>query len=171
MAESTLFNSYTGDINLYITNLEDKINYDSSEPEFVQLYRRAQLHLAQGFFEDSLACLEKAMLGIRPHRSDFVWESLYISIGGLLASNLDYFGKCEEAEAVYDELLAENPKGDYICDYAIFVHKRKKDIDKAERYRLQVIDLHIFSFLNQMIKEHILLVHGIFNYVASTNEP
>lgn len=120
------------DIKLYETQFENRIN-NELEPKYVQNYQLAQLYLVQGLFEKSLSCLEDAMNEIRSHRSEFVWGQLFLSIGGLLASHLDYFGKCNEAEAIYRELLGENPEGDYICDYAIFLHKRKKDYDMAQR--------------------------------------
>jgi hypothetical protein len=62
----------------------------------------------------------------------YIYIYIYIYIGALLAGTLDYFGKQEEAEGLYLELLDMNPKGDYICDYAIFLHRRKRDYDKAE---------------------------------------
>lgn len=119
------------DIELYVTRFESRISCDT-EPKYVRNYQRAQLYLAQGLFEKSLSCLEDAMREIRSHRSEYVWRQLFLSIGGLLASHLDYFGKYDEAEAIYGELLNENPDGDYICDYAIFLHKRKKDYDMAQ---------------------------------------
>lgn len=120
------------DIDLYVTQLENRIDCDSSEPEYVQNYKRAQLYLAQGLFEKSLPCLEDAMKEIRPHRLEYTWGRLFQSIGGLLASLLDHFGRYDEAEAIYSEILAENPDGDCICDYAIFLHKSKKDYEMAQ---------------------------------------
>jgi tetratricopeptide (TPR) repeat protein len=119
------------DIELYVTRFENRINCQS-EPKYVQNYQRAQLYLTQGLFEKSLSCLEDAMREIRSHRSEYTWGQLFQSIGGLLASHLDYFGKYDEAEVIYSELLNENPEGDYICDYAIFLHKRRKDYEKAQ---------------------------------------
>lgn len=55
-----------------------------------------------------------------------------IFTGALLAGTLDYFGKHEEAERLYIEILEINPTGDYICDYAIFLHRRKRNYDQAE---------------------------------------
>jgi hypothetical protein len=53
-------------------------------------------------------------------------------VGALLAGTLDYFGKHEEAESLCIELLEANPSGDYFCDYAIFLHRRKRDYEQAE---------------------------------------
>jgi tetratricopeptide (TPR) repeat protein len=119
------------DLELYVKRFENRINCES-EPKYVQNYQLAQLYLSQGLFEKSLSCLEDAMREIRVHRLEYTWGQLFLSIGGLLASHLDYFGKYDEAEVIYCELLNENPDGDYICDYAIFLHKRKKDYEKAQ---------------------------------------
>jgi hypothetical protein len=79
---------------------------------------------------------------------------MFLSIGSLLASNLDYFGKYDEAETLYQELLLCDPEGDYICDYAIFLHKRKKDFDKAQRSHLGNSNLKTMT-LKPLFSAHI----------------
>lgn len=117
----------------FIAKIEERTDNDTSEPAFVRHYRKAQLLISQGLFEDSLPCLQEAMDTIRPHRTDFVWERTYVAIGGLLASTLDYFGQYDHSEAIYKELFLANVNGEYLSGYAIFLHKRKKDFDEAER--------------------------------------
>ena len=121
-----------GDIATYATKIKEKIESDVSEPAFVRNYRKAQLLIAQGLFKDSLPCLQEAMEGIRPQRTDFVWERTFVAIGGHLANVLDYFGQYDDAEAVYNELLPTGVNGEYISGYAIFLHKRRKDFDNAQ---------------------------------------
>ena len=120
------------DIATYVTEIELKIENDTSEPAFVRHYRKAQLLIAQGLFNDSLPLLQDAMKAIRPRRTDFTWERTYIAIGGLLANILDYFGEYDDAEAVYNELLLTGVNGEHIGGYAIFLHKRRKDFDEAQ---------------------------------------
>lgn len=117
----------------FIAKIEERTDNNTSEPVFVRHYCKAQLLTAQGLFEDSLPCLKEAMDNIRPHRTDYVWERTYVAIGGLLANTLDYFGQYDESEAVYKELLLTNVNGEYISGYAIFLHKRKRDFDEAQR--------------------------------------
>lgn len=119
-------------ISLYISTLEEKITNSTSDPEYVKDYRRAQLYQLQGLFADSLTCLERAMTDVRPFKYDFIWEGTFLSIGSLFASNLNYFDKLDEAEDVYSELLRSHPDGDFLCDYALFLHKRRRDFNKAE---------------------------------------
>ena len=117
----------------FIARIEERTDNDTSLPAFVRHYRKAQLLTAQGLFQDSLPCLQEAMDTIRPHRTDFLWERTYVAIGGLLANTLDYFGQYDDSEAIYNELLLSNVNGEYISGYAIFLHKRKKDFDEAQR--------------------------------------
>ena len=130
--------SDTEDITLYISALEERITENNSDPEYVKDYRRAQLYQVQGLFAESLICLERAMTDARPFKYDFIWERTFLSIGTLFASNLDYFDKLDEAEDVYSELLRSHPDGDFLCDYAIFLHKRRRDYNKAEMLVLEV---------------------------------
>lgn len=121
------------DYQLHITTLEDQIDHNTSDSEYVKDYRKSQLLQAQGLFEASLLCLQKAYAGVKPHRSEFLWRGLYFSIASLLASTYDYFSKFKETEDLYIELIQENPEGVYIGDYAIFLHRRKRDFDQAQR--------------------------------------
>eukprot|EP00596_Hydrurales_sp_CCMP1899_P006889 CAMPEP_0119044564 /NCGR_PEP_ID=MMETSP1177-20130426/32438_1 /TAXON_ID=2985 /ORGANISM="Ochromonas sp, Strain CCMP1899" /LENGTH=398 /DNA_ID=CAMNT_0007014829 /DNA_START=191 /DNA_END=1384 /DNA_ORIENTATION=- len=129
------------DIDSHVKTIDDGISHQK-EPEYVKNYRKAQLLQAQGMFELSLVHLQEAMVGVKPFKSEYVWERLYLSVGALLAGTLDYFGKHEEAEGLYIELLDTNPTGDYICDYAIFLHRRKRDYDKAEIFFIKALALH-----------------------------
>ena len=120
------------EIATYVPKIEWNIENDTSEPAFLRHYRKAQLLIAQGLFYDSLPLLHEAMVGIRPKRTEFIWERTYVSIGGLLANVLDYSGQFDEAEAVYAELLLTSVNGEYISGYAIFMHKRRKNFDEAQ---------------------------------------
>lgn len=114
----------------HINFLEKSIN-SLEEPSYVIDYRKAQLFQAQGCFEESLVCLQRAITDIEPFKSEFLWKTLYQSIGSLLANTLDYYGKYEEAESLYIKLIEKNPFGDYVADYAIFLHRRKKNYVEA----------------------------------------
>lgn len=126
--------SGAGDIKVYVRELEDRISNDTSLPQYIKDYRYAQLHQAQGYFLDSLHCLEKAIIGVRPFKSDFIWSGSFVSIASLLASNYDYVGRFDEAEALYSELVLCDPDGDHICDFAVFLQKRRKDFNHSQMY-------------------------------------
>ena len=56
----------------FIAKIEGRSDNDISEPAFVRDYRKAQLLIAQGLFQDSLPYLQEAMDTIRPQRADFL---------------------------------------------------------------------------------------------------
>ena len=86
--------------------------------------------------------LEDAYAAAAPHKSDVTVERLYRSIGQLLANTLDYLGNYARAEVVYQEQLRDDPDGGCVCDYAVFLHRRKRAYDQAETYFVKALALY-----------------------------
>jgi tetratricopeptide (TPR) repeat protein len=115
---------------------------DELDVQHYKDYRRAQILQIQGFFQESLPFLHSSFDALKKTRSDFTVERLYYSVGSLYASTLDHLGKYNEAEVVYKQLLTDNPSGDYICDYAVFLHRRKRDYQQAEAFFSKALELY-----------------------------
>ena len=62
-----------------------------------------------------------------------IWKSMYCSIGAKYASILDYQGKIDEANIIFEDIISVDPKGVHIGDYALFLHRRKRQFDQAEK--------------------------------------
>jgi len=52
---------------------------------------------------------------------------------------LDYLSKYDKAEEVYTEILQLDPLGYYIGEFAIFLHRRKRDFDQAQSFYLKAL--------------------------------
>jgi len=105
----------------------------SSLPEFQALAQQAQLLTAVGKYSESIPIFERAMKDLRTVKDNFIWQGLYSRTGGLFASALDYVGQVERAEQIYQEVIREDPDGFFIGDYAVFLHRRKKDYFLAQK--------------------------------------
>jgi hypothetical protein len=46
---------------------------------------------------------------------------------------------------MFEELMEFNPAGEHLIEYAIFMHRRKKDMSKAETY---MIDYNLILFID-----------------------
>ena len=115
---------------------------DEGLPSYFVLYQRAQLFQSQGLFLESLPVLVQAHEAVLHQKTEFVAEHLYYSISHLLANTLDYLGEHTKAEVIYLDLIHDNPQGNHICDYAVFLHRRKRDYDQAETYFRQALELY-----------------------------
>ena len=133
----------TNSVEDYCSTLEREIEEnDDGLPSYYVMYQRAQLLQSQGLFLESLPVLVQAHEAVLHQKADFVAERLYYSISHLLANTLDYLGEHTKAEVIYLELIHDDPKGNHLCDYAVFLHRRKRDFDQAESYFRQALELY-----------------------------
>ena len=107
----------------------------------------AKLLLSQGRNSDALPLLQDATDEARRLRAEggeeakFLWTGFLCDVGALLASTLDYSNDEAAAERIYIELLSLQPNGAFIGDWAIFLHRKKKDHAQAEAFYLRSIEL------------------------------
>lgn len=114
------------------------------EPEFQKKYEYAQLLVCIGSHLDSLIYFHEAfeeMKALSEDESPF-WETVRNSCGAQYANTLDYLGQIEQAESVYKQLMAVDPTGIHIGDYALFLHRRVKDFDKAQSFYTKALQLY-----------------------------
>lgn len=111
-------------------------------PDFHSLYRDAQFKIAMGYYEEAIPVLTQAfsIMASQSLKDSFEWKGIYFSIGGLLATSLDYLGKVDLAEEVFNSIIKDDPIGNHICDYAVFLHRRKRDYEKANSFYLKAIE-------------------------------
>ena len=106
-----------------------------------------RLLLAQGLAGEALPHLRSATDLARSQcsaspESKFRWTGFLCEVGAELASTLDYLGDVEGAEGMYNELLSLRPNGVFLGDYAIFLHRRKRDFAQAEAFYVRALQLH-----------------------------
>lgn len=125
------------------TQIETRAAQDEDEtPEFYAEYMRAQLLCSCGMYREALPHLESGWSESKSFRDDFVWESICVNLGSLLASTLDYLGEVEKAQTVYEDLLRTNPTGPFIGEYAVFLHRRKRNFEMAESFYIKALEVY-----------------------------
>jgi hypothetical protein len=95
-------------------------------------YDHAQLLVCIGKHTDSLPYFADAQKYLYATRTDPVWKRLFCSVCTNHAMTLDYIGQYDKAAEVYKTVMAEDPTGVHIGDYALFLHRRKRDFDQAQ---------------------------------------
>ncbi len=99
----------------------------------------AQYLSSVGLYEESLIYYEKSYEVLNKLKTEFTWQGLFCRMAVQYASVLDYLDKWEDAEKVYNSVLEIGPSSAMLGDYAVFLHKRRRDYDIAERYYSQSI--------------------------------
>ena len=120
---------------------------DSTEAILMSKAYQGRLLMAQGKWTEALPCLHLAVEGARglcnsSAENKFLWTGFLCEVGAELASTLDYLGDVNGAEAMYNELLSSRPSGTFLGDYAIFLHRRKRDFAQAEAFYVRALQLH-----------------------------
>lgn len=111
----------------------------NDEPDHLKAYFRAQILISSGNYIDAVKILIEAF-GVMNHLKDqYSWQGIYYSVGGLLATSLDYIGMVDKAGEIFDEIIGSNPNGCHVCDYAVYLHRRRKDYDKAQSFYLKAL--------------------------------
>lgn len=101
------------------------------EPIFYKEYKKAQMLIAIGEFADAVTKLERSLETI--DKADDCWKSMRYYVLGLLASAYDQLGNIDNAEKCYEEAIQLNPYGQYLGEYAIFLHRKKKKYERSEK--------------------------------------
>ena len=123
-------------IDYVLQKAEDK-NPELTDQE--NLVNGAALLSSVGFFDKALEYYSQAYLLLEPLKHEFTWEGLFCRTGISYATLLDHLNRVDEAEKIYNEVLEIGPNGTILGDYAIFLHKRRRQYDIAERYYTQSI--------------------------------
>lgn len=96
------------------------------------MYQHAQLLVSVCRHEESLPFFEDAMKILSTYKSDFVWKRTFCSLGLQFATALDFLGNYDKAGEVFKVIVEFEPQGYHIGDYALFLHRRKREFDKAQ---------------------------------------
>lgn len=127
---------------VYIEKFEDRIGQASDDEEYQTLYYRSHLLISNGLYKEAVVLLQKAYEFASKVKNDYIWSSLYYNICHLYAATLDYLGDVKHAEELFIELLELNQNGIHLGDYAIFLHKRKRDYNNAHNYYIKALQLY-----------------------------
>jgi tetratricopeptide (TPR) repeat protein len=119
---------------------------DDIFPEFYHDYANGQLLIAQNNYNDAHGFLLKSFQKLRNEKNCSLWKRIYINCATALVQTLDLLGKYEEENEIFQELLTNFQNESYLGDYAIFLHRRKKDFNNAEKYFEKALELYPFQF-------------------------
>jgi tetratricopeptide (TPR) repeat protein len=123
--------------------IKDKLNERSDNlTEHETDVRSAQFLMSIGDFAKAAEYYEKAWSSLLPKKDNYVWERLVCRTGHAYAQLLDYLGRLDEAEAIYMEVMNIDPESQAVGDFAIFLHRRRRNFDLAERYYQQSLTAH-----------------------------
>lgn len=126
----------------YIERVESRIEEGKNDEEYETFYYRSHLLISNGLYKEATVLLQKAYELASKVKNDYIWSSLYYNICHLYATTLDYLGELKHAEELFIELLKLNPNGVHLGDYAIFLHKRKRDYNNAQSYYIKTLQLY-----------------------------
>ena len=129
-------------LNDLVSNIRKTI---SAEPEESRREgMTAQLLVAQNQHVESLPFFTRALNGLRPlsKKKPNLWMDYFTRVLAAQALTLDFLGKIEEAEAAYFELLKVKPAGFFLGEYAVFLHRRKRDFVQAQAYYDRSLQLY-----------------------------
>jgi len=129
--------------NHHISVLQDSI-LNADIPEFQRQYKYGKLSVSRGMYKQALNHLEQA----KGHyelchltKENKIFQGIYIDIRTLLAQSYDYCGNIMKADEIYNELINSEISGNYIGDYAVFLHRRKRDFAKAQIFYTKSLTL------------------------------
>jgi len=125
-----------------ILNLQQTIT-DETE-EFRKDGMTAQLLMAQNQHLEALPYFERALITLRvvSKKKPNLWKDYYVRVLGAYAMALDFVGQLDAAENIYQECLQVNPAGFYLGEYAVFLHRRKRDFVQAQAYYERSLQLY-----------------------------
>lgn len=129
------------EIEKHIENIVIKSEKKKDDPKFLSLYVKSQFMVSQGLFKESLSYLEKAWEIVQSYEDDFVYGHYYGKIGNFFASVLDYTGDVIKTEQIFCKLIENNSNGIFLGDYAVFLHRRKRDFTRAQSTYLKALEL------------------------------
>ena len=117
------------------------------DTQFLQNYSKAQTYYSEGKYSDSLKLFKSTLSELRQliKSNDGIWDRIYLNCASSYAHNLDLFNKIDEENEIYEELIRYSPTEFYIGEYAIFLHKRKKDYNNSEKYYKLSLELYPYQ--------------------------
>lgn len=96
------------------------------------IYNHAQVLSSIGRCNDSLEHYEQSFNILKKSIPDQVYRRLFCLVGVQYATTLDCVGKYDKAGDVLALIVEVDPIGCHIGDYALYLHRRKRDFDKAQ---------------------------------------
>mmetsp|Transcript_298 Transcript_298/g.610 ORF Transcript_298/g.610 Transcript_298/m.610 type:complete len:124 (+) Transcript_298:165-536(+) len=120
------------DIDQYLSVACDNLKSLSGTDKTQAAYRYGQLLVAIGRHEDALPHLQEAFEELGLLAKEWEWKSLYCSVGVQYATCLDYKAQYEKAGMVFGKIMEADPVGYHLGDYALFLHRRKRDFERAQ---------------------------------------
>jgi tetratricopeptide (TPR) repeat protein len=107
---------------------------DQQPEEFRRLGQTAELLVAQYRHGESLKLFESAIELVDTARleSPEVYNPYHEHLLRAYAATLDFVGDIPAVEGIFHKLMDVYPHGQYLGEYAVFMHRRKRDFVKAE---------------------------------------
>jgi tetratricopeptide (TPR) repeat protein len=132
------------EVNQHIATAKFKMNEEPNDvPKFQRQYEYAQLLVSVGRQPEALEHLQHSYNALKEVIiTDEIWKSYFLWVGNDLAAVLDYTGDIPHAAEVFQTIMSHDPKGYYIGDYAVFLHRRKREFDKAQTFYLKALELY-----------------------------
>lgn len=115
-----------------VTTLKAAI--DAQPEAFVREGQHAELLVSQYRHGEALKLFESAIEGANVARLEApeVYSAFHENLLRLYAGALDTVGDIPAEEGVYNSLMDMYPDGQFLGEYAVFLHRRKRDFMKAE---------------------------------------
>ena len=119
----------------YVNNAILKIKEDNNSAlsSMEKQYKIAVLLTTIGKNKESMEYFSSAVEDLRKVQETFVYGELFCSAGTAYAIALDNLNEVTLAEQMFQEVYEANPKGVHVGDFAVFLHKRKRDNKRAEK--------------------------------------
>jgi len=131
----TAFNKLIQDLQKSITDETEEFRRDGMT---------AQLLMAQNQHAEAVPFFERALITLRTvsKKKPNLWKDYYLRVLGAYAMTLDFVGQLDAAEKIYHECLQVNPAGFFLGEYAVFLHRRKRDFVQAQAYYERSLQLY-----------------------------
>ena len=122
------------EIDEYLKKSEAKIRGDWRivEDKAKAIYDHAQMLVCVGKHLESLPYFEDAQKLLFASKLELVWKRLYCSVCLNHATALDFVGQYDKENQLFKELMSVDPIGFHIGDYALFLHRRRREFDQAQ---------------------------------------
>lgn len=137
------------EIDQYLKDSEAKIKGDWRivEDKAKAIYDHAQILTCVGKHSESLAYFAEAQKLLFASKSDPVWKRLYCSVCLNHATALDVVGQYDKENQIFKEVMAVDPTGIHIGDYALFLHRRRREFDQAQAYDIIIANFVSLRYL------------------------
>lgn len=131
------------EIDKYLLQKElDLKNFSNDNPLFIKQYEYAQLLAAVGKTKDALKWYGESYTEATKWKNNTLYTNHFCLIGTAYAQSAEFAGDIAKAEEIYTAVMAHNPLGPHIGDYALFLHRKKRDYEKADAFYTKAIELY-----------------------------